>query len=296
MKKCLACGGRFPSTATACTACGMQPQMRDGFAAHAPAFADGGGGFQADYFANLMQLEEGNFWFRARNRLVVWALQKYSPGFASMLEIGCGTGYVLSGIAQAYPQARLYGSEIFSAGLRFAAQRQPGIEFMQMDGRQIPYAEEFDVIGAFDVLEHIQEDEAVLAQMWSALKPGGTLVLTVPQHAWLWSAVDEYACHVRRYSAAELQAKVKAAGFNILRSTSFVSTLLPAMYASRLLQKSKPAQEIDASAELRIAPWMNALFEKMLGFELALIRRGIDLPAGGSRLMVARKPDAPVKG
>lgn len=294
MKKCLACGACFPSPLFACVVCGIAPQRRDGFVAYAPSFAEGGGGFKVNYFANLMQLEEGNFWFRARNRLIIWALQRYSPSFASMLEIGCGTGYVLSGVAQAYPRARLYGSEIFSAGLRYAAARQPGIEFMQMDGRQIPFTDEFDVIGAFDVLEHIEEDEAVLAQIWSALQPGGTLVLTVPQHTWLWSAVDEYACHVRRYSANELHAKVKAAGFDIQRSTSFVSTLLPAMYAKRLVQKSKLAQEIDASAELRIASWMNSLFEKMLSCELMLIRRGIDLPAGGSRLLVARKPGEPV--
>lgn len=289
MKKCLSCGAHFPSTGDACGICGFSPELRDGLVSYAPAFADGGGGFHADYFGELASLEARNFWFRARNRLIIWALKKYCGGFDSMLEIGCGTGYVLSGIAEAFPAAQLHGSEIFSAGLTFASARQPTTRFMQMDGRNIPFAAEFDVIGAFDVLEHIEEDEAVLAQIRDALKPEGTLFLSVPQHKWLWSAVDETACHVRRYSARELHEKINAAGFEIVRSTSFVSSLLPAMYASRLLQKWKPSSQKDAGAELRLAPWLNSLFEKILNLELSGIRMGINLPAGGSRLVVARK-------
>jgi SAM-dependent methyltransferase len=220
--------------------------------------------------------------------LIIWALGKYCPGFRSFLEIGCGTGYVLSGIAKACPEAELQGSEIFAAGLAFAASREPTVKFMQMDARNIPFVDEFDAVGAFDVLEHIEEDEQVLMQMREALKMRGILLLTVPQHAWLWSPVDEYACHVRRYSARELHAKVEGAGFEILRSTSFVSTLLPAMWASRFTI-SHSAKDINASAEARLSPRINRLFEILLGAEFELIRNGVNLPLGGSRLIVARK-------
>ena len=151
-----------------------------------------------------------------------------------MLFRSCGTAYVLSGVAKKFPQAALNGSEIFLAGLGFAAARLPGAKFMQMDARVIPFDNEFDVVGAFDVIEHIKEDEQVLSQIHASLKPAGLMLLTVPQHAWLWSAADEYACHERRYAASDLHLKVKAAGFQLMRSTSFVSVLLPAMMASRL--------------------------------------------------------------
>lgn len=289
MKKCLACSATFSSVDSCCLACGHGPEMQEGFLAYAPALAQGGGGFKAAYFADLARLEAGHFWFRARNRLIIWALGQYCPEFRSFLEIGCGTGYVLSGIANAYPGIQLHGSEIFTAGLAFAAARQPTIDFMQMDGRAIPFVEEFDSIGAFDVLEHIEEDEQVLGQIHGALKPGGVILLTVPQHAWLWSPVDDYACHIRRYSAKDIHVKVEGAGFEILRSTSFVSSLLPAMFASRLVQKLATKKNADPTAELRISPWLNGLFEKMLDAELALIRNDINLPAGGSRFIVARK-------
>jgi SAM-dependent methyltransferase len=289
MRRCLACGAHFSSRATNCSACGLGPTVVDGFSAYAPNFAHEGGGFKASYFSELAQLEEANFWFRARNRLIIWALQTYCSNARSILEVGCGTGYVLSGIAQAFPLASLSGSEIFTAGLGFAVDRLRTVNFMQMDARNIPFYEEFDVIGAFDVLEHIEEDELVLSQIHEALKPNGHMILTVPQHAWLWSAVDEYACHVRRYEAQELRRKIEKAGFEVVRTTSFVTTLLFPMMLSRLLQRKGKSKSFDAAAELKIAPWLNELFFQLLRSELALIRKGVNLPVGGSRLVIARK-------
>lgn len=246
-------------------------------------------GFKAHYFKELAELEAGNFWFRARNKLILWALCKYSPHLKSFLEIGCGTGFVISSISRRFPEAKLSGSEYLEEGLVYARQRLPEAEFTQMDARDIPYEEELEAVGAFDVLEHIKEDEVVLHQIFKALKPGGIVFITVPQHRWLWSVVDEYACHVRRYGAKELHSKVCQAGFEVVRSTSFVSSLLPAMYLSRLMQSNKMDVTVDAMAELRINPILNKIFEWLLGFELALIRSGVNLPFGGSRLLVARK-------
>jgi SAM-dependent methyltransferase len=264
MKRCLVCSSTYSSADSICGVCGVKPDEKDGFLLFAPAFAYGGGGFKENYFAELAKLEEPHFWFRARNRLIIWALQKYCPQFNSFLEIGCGTGYVLSGIADEFPNRSLHGSEIFVAGLAFAAARQPAVNFVQVDARNIPFVNEFDVIGAFDVLEHIQEDDQVLTQMREALKPDGLILLTVPQHPWLWSPIDEYASHARRYSATEIHQKVRTAGFEILRSTSFVSILLPAMLVSRLVQRQGFAEDRDATAELRISHWLNHLFTKLL--------------------------------
>lgn len=246
-------------------------------------------GFKTHYFKELVKLEAGNFWFRARNKFILWALHKYSPGLKSFLEIGCGTGFVISAISKRFPEARLLGSEYLEEGLVYARQRVPSAEFTQMDARHIPHESELDVIGVFDVLEHVEEDEVVLQQIFKALNPSGIVFITVPQHRWMWSAVDEYACHVRRYRANELHEKVCRAGFEIIRSTSFVSTLLPAMYLSRLLQWNKTNMSIDDVAGLRINPILNKLFEWLLNFELLLVRLGVSLPVGGSRLLVARK-------
>jgi SAM-dependent methyltransferase len=290
MKRCLACNELYPPSMNNCPHCGAGPALVDGFCAYAPELAHGGGGFKSVYFSDLSSLEGVNFWFRARNQLIVWALEKYCSDFHSFLEIGCGTGYVLSGISKKFRPERLYGSEIFTEGLRFAATQLPSVNFMQMDARNIPFEEEFDVIGAFDVLEHIAEDERVLSQVHAALKPRGHMLLTVPQHKWLWSPVDEYACHVRRYSASDLRKKIEAAGFQVLRSTSFISILLPAMVVSRFFQSGTSVDKFDPRNELRLSSWLNSMLFQMLRVESWIIKAGINFPIGGSRLVIARRP------
>lgn len=261
----------------------------NGFDSYAPDLAHNGGGFKSSYFLDLARLEDANFWFRSRNQLIIWALEHYCPDFHSFLEIGCGTGYVLSGISKKISRTSLYGSEIFITGLEFAAARLPSAKFLQMDARNIPFKSEFDVIGTFDVLEHIKEDTKVLTHVFEALKPRGLMLLTVPQHTWLWSSIDEYAFHVRRYTAVSLHEKIEAAGFSVIRSTSFVTTLLPAMIISRFIQKKVHDKKFDAKAELKFSPWLNSLFFQSLSAELALIKKGLNFPVGGSRLVVARK-------
>lgn len=286
MRLCLHCDAHHPGESWCCPACGYSPEHISGFAAFAPKFDRVSEGFDPSAFAELASLEEGNFWFVARNRLILWSLCRFFPEARSLLEIGCGTGFVLAGIASKCPELRLAGSEIHTAALNFAADRLPGTQLMQMDARCIPFTDEFDVIGAFDVLEHIPEDEKVLGEMYRALRPGGGIIITVPQHRFLWSQADVFAHHVRRYTATELTSKVTDVGFRILRLTSFVSLLLPMMAVSRLGKR----QEGSALDELRMPSLVNMVLGKVMDIERALIKLGLDLPLGGSLLFVAKKP------
>lgn len=286
MKRCLACASAI-SAGWTCTQCGHTPAQVDGFLSFAPELA--AGEQNPTDFEMLARMEAGNFWFRARNRLIAWAIQKYFPQAKSALEVGCGTGFVLAGIHQAMPQLALSGSEASTAGLAHAQRRVPGAVLFQMDARRIPFAEEFDVIGAFDVLEHIQEDELVLAEMFRATTRGGGIAIAVPQHMFLWSNVDATAGHVRRYEARELQEKVERAGFQVVRKTSFVSLLLPLMAASRLARPKADGRQT-ASTEFALHPVLHRVLENVLDFERALIRSGVSFPAGGSMLLLARKP------
>ena len=290
MERCLSCNSLFPSDVNACTSCESTRPTSNGFRAYAPHLATAGGGFEEKFFHQLAPLEASNFWFRARNELILWALKSYCPRFQSFLEIGCGTGFVLSAIAERYPHTSLYGSEIFVEGLSFASSRLPSVDLMQMDARNIPFHDEFNAIGAFDVLEHIEEDGVVLSQIFSALKPGGYLIMTVPQHQWLWSVVDEYSHHARRYSSSDLHRKVQEVGFQIVRSTSFITGLLPLMAASRFANRKVSVENLDPIAEYKISPFVNSILLGALRLEQLLIRAGVNLPLGGSRLIIARKP------
>lgn len=288
MRVCCACGQRFDSLEWSCPDCSYVPKKLEGYLAFAPLLAEANDGFEAKAFTKLVTLETKNFWFVSRNQLIIWALQRYFPQAKNFLEIGCGTGFVLSGIERAVPQLTLYGSEIFTAGLGFAAQRLSKAELFQMDARQIPFENEFDAIAAFDVLEHIKEDTTVLSQMYRATKDSGGIMLTVPQHPWLWSQADDHAHHVRRYRALELKTKVEGAGFKVVRMTSFVSLLLPLMLLSRLQQR-RPKPDYDGASELRISGSMNAILGNILNLERLMIQSGISFPVGGSLLLIAKK-------
>jgi SAM-dependent methyltransferase len=291
LKICPTCGSSRLDDAWNCADCGSKPAVIDGFNAFAPSLALENEGFREEYFGALAQVEAGNFWFRARNDLIVWALQRHFPECRTFLEIGCGTGFVLSGIRSADPLIELSGSEILSAGLAFAAARVPSAQFSQMDARHIPFRDAFDVIGAFDVLEHIAEDETVIAEVAKALRPGGGFLASVPQHPSLWSPQDARAHHVRRYTARELRRKVEAAGFEVIRMTSFVSLLLPMMFASRLrIREGLSDDGFDGADVLRQPRAVNMALEAVMKIERTLIRRGLSFSAGGSLLLVARKP------
>jgi len=234
----------------------------------------------------VFQLESRNYWFRSRNRLLTRALGSYFPGVHRLLEIGCGTGFVLSGFQAAFPHLVLSGSELFGEGLVFADQRMPDVTLLQMDARRIPYEREFDVIGAFDVIEHIEDDELVLSQMFRATKPGGGIIITVPQHQFLWSVVDEHAFHKRRYSWKDLVSKVERAGFHVIRTTSFVSLLLPLLLVSRRRRHMTRANH-NPLAEYNIGRTLNTALERVLGMERFAIKRGVSFRAGGSLLLAA---------
>ncbi|MCI5156937.1 MAG: class I SAM-dependent methyltransferase [Candidatus Electrothrix sp. AUS1_2] len=291
MKRCLCCNALFQSEHWHCQSCGYSPSNSDGFLTFAPKLAVDDSHFPLDAFKKLADLEAKNFWFSSRNQLIIWAIRKQLPQMNRYLEIGCGTGFVLSDMVEAYPKVTVTGSEISSIGLIYASQRVKNAELIQMDARCIPYAEEFDAIGAFDVLEHIEEDEKVLSEMLYALRPGGIIVITVPQHTWLWSQQDEYACHVRRYNAFELLNKVNHAGFEMVTKTGFVSLLLPFMFLSRLVSNRQAGNNKDAFAELRMPGWLNRVFGAVMAVERRLIRIGGRFSCGGSLLLVAQKPE-----
>lgn len=283
------CDAGFGGDAWRCPRCDREPELVAGFPAFAPELAAGAEGYDPSYFVRLAELEARHFWFRARNRLIAWALARYFPRARTFLEAGCGTGFVLSGLAAAFPDLALTGGEAAVEGLEIAARRVPGARLIQMDASRIPFREEFDAAGAFDVIEHVADDRAVLGALREALVPGGGLLVTVPQHPSLWSEYDASVGHVRRYRRRELRARLLESGFEIVTMTSFVTLLLPLMYASRLAQRS-PRADYDPLAEMRIAPWLDAVLEQALAVERLLIRAGASLPVGGSLLAVARRP------
>jgi len=260
---------------------------------YAPELADLNKNFDAASFKQLFDLEDHNFWFRSRNRIIQALVKRYSNKNQNVkfLEIGCGTGYVLKGL-EGFSNITLTGSDIYIEGLKFAKMRLPDVEFIQVDATNMPFENQFDYIGAFDVLEHITDDETVMKNVFKSLKKGGVFFISVPQYMSMWSYMDEIACHKRRYSKNEIFSKLINAGFTITYHTSFVFSLFPIMTFSRWLKRNKKVSEIpddEITQELKLNPFINRIFESVLKIDEFLIRLGVKLPFGGSLMVVTTK-------
>jgi SAM-dependent methyltransferase len=288
MKLCLSCRTSFSGKSWACPSCGNGPDMVDGFPAFAPELAALNDSTPEGAHHRLDAMQAGSFWFRARNRLIQDLVRRYFGDVEDVLEIGCGSGFVLSGIRTVLPVARLVAAEAYVHGLPYAARRvSPPCEFLQMDARALPFSDEFDLVGAFDVLEHIDEQEIVIAEIARALRPGGGLLMTVPQHRWLWSRFDDISLHRRRYAPGKLARLLRQQGFDVLRETSFVCFLLPLMMLQRLSVARR--KNYDPAAEFALPTVVARGLEMVLDVERRLIRLGLRLPLGGSQVIVARK-------
>ncbi len=260
---------------------------------YAPELAYENADYPTGHFDKLYSIESSNFWFRSRNRIIQSLFSKYVDICIEreVLEIGCGTGYVLHGLSK-FKNLKLTGAELHVEGLKFAKRRLPNVDFLQMDARKMPFKEEeFDIVGAFDVLEHIEEDEVIMNNVYKILKQKGLLFITVPQHKWLWSTQDEASYHKRRYTRKEIVDKLSKANFNIIFASSFVFFLLPLMFLSRLIKRKSTDKEILVYdyGELIFNPVLNRLFDYLMRFDEILIQLGLEVLFGGSMIVVARK-------
>lgn len=244
--------------------------------------------FPPSYFAQLAEIESTHWWFQARNRILMWTLRQKAGSFHTFLEVGCGTGYVLENIRRNFPNSQLFGAEYFEEGLSFARSRIPSANFRQLDVTSMTEENVYDAIGAFDVIEHIEDDKKSLFNLARALKPTGKLIITVPQHQWLWSVTDEAACHVRRYSSTELVNKLRDVGLKVEYKSSFVSLLMPLMLVSRLGSKKL---RVDPMRELKVPRIQNYALATVMRVETYLLKIGLKFPFGGSLLVVASRDE-----
>jgi len=256
-------------------------------------------GYDPDHFAALFAVEDRHFWFGARNlalSTVIDAIAPQLPAGYRVLEVGCGTGNTLRMLQHACSGASLIvGIDLFEEGLVYA-RRRTGLPLVRARIEQTPFAVPFEMVGMFDVLEHIEDDRASLREVRGLTAPGGYLLLTVPANMALWSRFDEESHHCRRYEPDQLRDCLAAAGFSVDYLTPFMVTLYPIARVSRWVSsrandlrrrlgfESKSAVMND----LVVRPVINDLMRFMLRQEAPLLRRRRRLSMGTSLLAVAR--------
>ena len=234
-------------------------------------------------YEQMAELDDRHWWYRARREVLAALIRRETqlPKDARILELGCGTGHnlaMLSGFghvdgleldeeARALSEKRL-GRKVMSSPL-------PELAGVPDHG--------YDLIGAFDVIEHIADDRAALVSIAAKLKPTGKFVMTVPAHQWMWSAHDVVNHHKRRYSKRGLKALIDGSPMKLERIGYFNSLLFPAAVAQRAASRVRGAE--DADVTLPPAP-LNSTLETIFAAERYLVGR-LPLPPGLSLFAVA---------
>lgn len=177
-------------------------------------------------------IENDHWWFSGRRRLLAGVLQRYLPrgDGRRILEVGCGNGGnlpLLAGFGQ------VFAAEKDDGARERASARGIGRVERGWLPDAIPFgSERFDLIAAFDVLEHIEDDGGAVGALRDRLSERGLLLATVPAYHWLWSEHDALSQHVRRYTSGGFDALLRGAGLNVLYCGYFNTLLFPLAVAN----------------------------------------------------------------
>ena len=234
-------------------------------------------------YETMAELDQRHWWYRARREVIAALIRRVAkpPAGARILEIGCGTGHNLAMLSQF---GRVDGLELDEQA-RAVAEQRLGRSVMKAPLPEIAGVadQHYDLVGAFDVIEHIDNDRAALASIAAKIAPGGKLVMTVPAHQWMWSAHDVVNHHKRRYSKRALKRLIDASPLRLDRIGYFNSLLFPVAVAERMASKLRGKDEADLA--LPPAP-LNAVLERAFAAERHLVGR-VPLPPGLSLFAVA---------
>jgi len=245
------------------------------------------------FFELISAIEDRHFWFRSRNSIISCLVRqitgKMEPGYL-VLEVGCGTGNVLNGLKDVCSDGVVIGMDLFLEGLKHA-RRRTSCPLVRGDVQSLPFAKKFNLVGLFDVLEHLPDDMRVLADIHSLLTEDGLLILTVPAHPSLWSNFDESSHHCRRYEFDELKNKLIQSGYEIEYLTYYMASIFPFVWFERRLKGliDRRSANDQASDELRIVPIVNEMFAWLLAQEARLIISRKSIPFGTSLIAIAHK-------
>lgn len=234
------------------------------------------------------RLEQDHWWFVGRRAIVSAVLERHLPAAAGrrILDVGCGTGGMLPMLSRF---GTVSGLEHEPLAVDHCHATFPSFP-VELGGipDQVPTNGALDVVTAFDVIEHIDDDHAAAASLRDAVRRGGAVVVTVPALQALWSDHDVVNGHKRRYDRSGLAALLRGADLELAHLSYFNTALLSAVAAARLAQRvrrspGRPESDFSMPAEStnRMLTWVFSSESRVVA--------GRGLPLGVSLIAVARR-------
>lgn len=258
---------------------------------------------QQHTYAIMDRVEDSHWWFVGRRAILesfmreiadrlrsvlqtasnIGPAQASTPNQLRILDVGCGTGANIEMLSQ-FGNAE--GVDISDDALEFC--RKKGLTVQKGLAETLPYADEtFEITTALDVIEHLDDDIAGLAEMHRVTKAGGYSLIFVPAFMWLWGVQDDISHHRIRYTRRQITERIEKAGFTVERATYANFTFFAPILGGRMLMKLtgiKPESENNINVST-----LNGVFGKIFSAERFWLRN-LDFPFGVSIVVVAKRP------
>jgi SAM-dependent methyltransferase len=241
-----------------------------------------------EFYEEYSQIEDTHWWFRGRREIFTRILEPCAIGAPlRSLDIGFGTGAMLTFLSR---YGAVVGMDMSADAIRFARERcdRP---MLLGDITQVPLATgSLDLVTAFDIVEHVDDDGAALAELARVCRPGGHLLMTVPAFQFLWGNQDVISHHRRRYTLAQVEQRIRAAGFVPKRLSYFIALLFPAVAAVRVARRlrGEPKGEIKSDFTMTKPGFVNDTLTRVFAAEGRLLARW-RLPVGVSIVCLAER-------
>lgn len=243
---------------------------------------------EKSYYKDFFVLEKTHWLFKIRRKIFFYFIKKYSQSGSSLFDFGCGSGYLVGELHKIGYDA--HGVDFEKDAVDYGLNQ--GIKNLKLaNGEKIDYLDKiFDIVTAFDVLEHIEDEKPTIRELVRILKPSGKMIITVPAYQWLWGVQDDVSHHFRRYTAGSLINIFKNfPELKIIRKTYFNTFLFPPIAVVRLFSKWFNIKNRKSDFDVKTG-FLNIIFYHVFNFEYYFLKF-INFPFGVSILLVLEKND-----
>ena len=180
------------------------------------------------------ELQESHWWFMVRDNLLMDLVFKNIKKGSLVMDFGCNYGHAVKLLGDKGYES--FGVDVSREAVNYG--RSININDISLISEKDIQNNSLDAVISMDVLEHIDNDKETLEYIWSKLKPGGLMIVTVPAFMFLWGVQDEISHHFRRYKLSELLYLAGEVGdFEIVKKTYFNSFLFMPVAIIRVLSK-----------------------------------------------------------
>ncbi len=242
------------------------------------------------YYLEYYALERNHWWFKARTLILHDQISKISKGRnLKILNVGAATGATSTMLSKF---GEVISVEYESDCCKFLKE-ELNIKAIEASITSLPFENDsFDLVCAFDVVEHVEDDALATSELRRVVKKNGHVFCTVPSFMFLWSKHDDVNHHIRRYTASNFKALFKSYG-EIIFSSYFNTFLFLPIASFRLLSKLLPKNFMrhGAGSDFTVGSKDHSgkIPYHLMSAERKLLNKYIALPFGVSYLLIWQK-------